>query len=133
MLKVALLTAAGLVAASMAMATNIELETGAAPAGDVPCRPAQSLELACTMRVIDANGDGTVSAAELASFAAPAPSAIDWTPLHPPHGTGLDFNDAATEPAAMLPATLDSDSPHRLIPALFALGALVILLRRRPN
>jgi len=133
MLKVALLTAAGLVAASMAMATNIDLETGAAPAGDVHCRPAQSLDLACTMRVIDANRDGTVSAAELASFAAPAPSDIDWTPLHPPHGTGLDFNDAAIEPAAMLPATLDSASPHRLIPALFALGALVILLRRRPS
>jgi hypothetical protein len=133
MLKVALMTAAGLVAASMAMATNIDLETGAAPAGDVPCRPAQSLDLACTMRVIDANGDGTISAGELASFAVPAPSVIDWTPLHPPHSTGLDFKDAAVEPAAMLPATLDSDSPHRLIPALLALGALVVLLRRRPT
>lgn len=133
MLKVALSAAAVVLAASAAMAANIDLQGGTAAAGDVPCRPAQSLDLACTMRVIDANGDGAISGAELASFAAPAPSVIDWTPLHPPHGPGLDFKDAATEPAAILPATLDSDSPHRLIPALFALGALVILLRRRPT
>ena len=133
MLKVALLTAAGVVAVSMAMATNVDPDTGAAAAGDVPCRPVQSLDLACTARVIDANGDGAVSSGELASFAAPAPSVIDWTPLHPPHSTGLAFKDAAAEPVAMLPATLDNNSPHRLIPALFALGALVILLRRRPT
>ena len=101
----------------------------------MPCHPVQSLDLACTLRVIDANGDGTVSAAELASFAAPAsaPSVVDWTTLHAPHGAGLDFKDAAIEPAATLPAALESDSSHRLIPALFALGALVILLRRRPT
>ena len=131
MLKVALLTAAGLVAASMAMATNIDLETGAAPAGDVPCRPAQSLELACTARVIDANGDGAISTAELAGFA--APPVADWTPLHPPRGTGLDFKDAAVEPAAMLSTTLERDGSRRLIPALLALGAMVVLLRRRPT
>jgi hypothetical protein len=132
MLKVAL-SAAGVVVASMAMATNIKLETGMAPASDVPCHSVQSLDLACTMRIIDASGDGTISTAELASLAAPAPSVIEWTPLHPPHGTGLDFADAAAEPTLMLPVTLDSDSPHRLIPALFALGALVVLLRRRPT
>lgn len=132
MLKVALLAAAVAVA-SMAMATNIKLETGVAPASDVPCHSVQSLDLACTMRIIDANGDGTISAAELASFAAPAPSVIDWTTLHPSHSTGLDFTDAAAEPTPILPATLDSDSPHRLVPALFALGALVVLLRRRPT
>jgi hypothetical protein len=129
MRKVALLAAA--VAASTAMATNIDLQSDAAPASDVSCHPVQSLGLACTARVMDANGDGAISAAELAGFAA-APVA-DWTPLHPPHGTGLDFKDAATEPAAMLPTTLERDGSRRLMPALLALGALVVLLRRRPT
>jgi hypothetical protein len=135
MLKVALLAAAVVVAASTAMATNIDidLDLGATLVGDTPCRPVQSLDLACTMRIVDANGDGTISAAELASFAAPVPPVVDWTPLHSPHGTGLDFKDAAIEPAAMLPATLERDGSSRLIPALLALGALVVLLRRRPT
>ena len=132
MLKVAFLAATLLVAASTAQAANIDLEASAAPAGASPCHPASSVDLDCAMRVIDANGDGTISAAELASFAAPPPPAIDWTPLRPPRSTGLDFKDAAAEPGTLLPATLDSDSSHRLIPALLALGALVILLRRRP-
>ena len=131
MLKVALLAAAVVVAASTAMATNIDFEPGAAPVGNAPCHPVQSLDLACTMRVVDADGDGAISAAELAGFA--TPPVADWTPLHPPHGAGLDFNDAATEPAAMLSATLERDGSRRLIPALLALGALVVLLRRRPN
>ena len=107
--------------------------TGAGPAGEAPCHPVQSLDLACTMRVVDANGDGTISAAELASFATPAAPWSDWAPLHPPHSTGLDFKDAATEPGSVLPAALERDSSQRLIPALFALGALVVLLRRRPT
>ena len=133
MLKVALLAAAVVVAASTAMATNTDLDTRAAPAGDVSCRPAQSLDLACTLRIIDANGDGAISAAELASLAAPAPLIGDWLSLHPPHGSVLDFKDAAIEPATVLPATLESANSHRLIPALFALGGLVLLLRRRPT
>ena len=131
MLKVALFAAAVIVAASTAMATNIPLEAGMPLAGDVPCHPAPSPDLACTARVIDANGDGAASAPELAGFA--APPVTDWAPLHPPHGTGLDFKDAATEPAAMLPTTLEHDGSRRLIPALLALGALVVLLRRRPT
>ena len=131
MLKVALLAAAAVVAASTAMATNTALEPGTPVAGDVPCHSAQSPDLACTARVVDANGDGAISAAELAGFA--APPVADWTPLRPPHGTGLDFKDAATEPAAVLPATLDRNGSRRLIPALLALGALVVLLRRRPT
>ena len=131
MLKVALLAAAVVVAASTAMATNIAREPGTPPAGDVPCHSAQSPDLACTVRVIDANGDGAISAAELAGFA--APPVADWMPLHPPHGTGLDFKDAATEPAPMLPTTLDRDGSRRLVPALLALGAMVVLLRRRPT
>jgi hypothetical protein len=129
MLKVALSAAAVAVAASTAMATNIDLGIGAAPAGDATCHPIQSLDLVCATRAVDADGDGTVSATELASFAAPAPSVADWKP----HAAGLAFKDAATEPAAMLPATLDSGNSRRLIPALFALGALVILLRSRPT
>jgi hypothetical protein len=133
MLKVALIAAAMAVAVSTAMATNIALETGVSPAGDVACHPVQPPDLACTMRDVDANGDGTISAAELAGFAAPAPVVVDWTPLHPPRSAGLDFKDAATEPAAPLAAQLEGDGSHRLMPALFALGALVVLLRRRPT
>ncbi|MEO5689414.1 MAG: EF-hand domain-containing protein [Burkholderiaceae bacterium] len=132
MLKVALVSATILVAASAAHAANTDLESSAPAPVAAPCHPVQSMDLDCALRVIDANGDGTVSAAELASFATPAPPVVDWTPLRPPHSTGLDFKDAATEPASVLHATLDQDDSHRLIPALFALGALVILLRKRP-
>ena len=131
MLKVALFAAAVVVAASTAMATTIAVEPGAPLAGDVPCHAAQSPDLACPARVIDANGDGAISAPELAGFA--APPVADGTPLHPPHGTGLDFKDAATAPTPMLPTTLERDGSRRLIPALLALGALVVLLRRRPT
>jgi hypothetical protein len=131
MRKVALLAAAVAVATSTAMATNTDLEPGAAPTGDVPCHAVQPLDLSCTVGVVDTSGDSTISAAELASFA--APPVADWAPLHPPHGTALDFKDAATEPAAILPTTLDREGSRRLIPALLALGALVVLLRRRPT
>jgi hypothetical protein len=108
-----------------AMAMNIDLEPVTTPASDLSCRPIQFLDLACTIRVIDANGDGSISAAELASFATSTAPTLDWAP----RSTGLDFKDAAVEPAA----TLEGDSSRRLIPALFALGALVVLLRRRPT
>ena len=133
MSKVALLVAALLLGAPTAMAVNTDAGSGPATLGDVPCHSVQSLDLACTMRVVDANGDGTISAAELASFATSTPAAADWTPLRPPHTTGLDFKEAAVEPAAILSATLDGSSSNRLIPALFALGALIVLLRRRPT
>ena len=132
MLKVALMAATVLVTASAAQAANIDLDSGAAPAGAVPCHPVQTMDLDCARRVVDTNGDGTISAAELASFAAPAPPVVDWTPLRPPRSTGLDFKDAATEPGSVLPTSLDRDNSRRLIPALFALGALVVLLRQRP-
>jgi hypothetical protein len=133
MLKVALVAATVLVAASAAQAANIDPDSGATPASAVPCHPVQTMDLDCALRVVDANGDGTISPAELTSFATPAPPLVDWAPLHPPRSTGIDFKDAATEPVATLPATLDSDNSRRLIPALFALGALVLLLRRRPT
>ena len=133
MLKVALMAATMLLVASTAMANNTDVGTGAAPAGDVACHPGQPLDLACTARAVDTNGDGSISAAELASFATTVPPAVDWTPLRPPRSTGLDFKDAAVEPASTLPTTLESNNSRRLLPALFALGALVLLLRRRPS
>jgi hypothetical protein len=133
MLKAMLLAATLGVAASTTLAANPEpAGAGATPADDAPCRLVQSLDLACAMRVVDANGDGTLSASELAGFAAPLPPIVDWAPLRPQH-SALDFRDAATEPAPLLSATLDNDGSRRLVPALFALGALVILLRGRPT
>jgi hypothetical protein len=131
MIKVALLAATVLVAASTAMATNIALESGAPPAGEASCHLVQSLDLGCALRIVDTNNDGTISAAELTNFASAAP-VIDGT-LHPPRSTGLDFKDAAIEPGSVLPVTLERDTSHPLMPALFALGALVVLLRKRPG
>ena len=129
MFKGALLIAALVVAVPTPMAASLELEPGVTPASDAPCHPVQSLDLACTKRVIDANGDGTVSAAELASFATPPVPVIDLTS----RAGGLSFKEAATESVPPLPATLERNGSHRLIPALFALGAMVVLLRRRPT
>ena len=131
MLKVALFAATVLVAATTAMATNHDLAAAEAPDAEASCALVSSLDLGCAMRVADSSGDGAVSPPELSSFAGPAP-VIDWTPLHPPRSTGLDFKDAATDPGSVLPATLERDTSHPLIPALFALGAMVVLLRRRP-
>lgn len=103
MLKVALIAAA-LAAAPMAQAANADPATVAASA----------LE----------SGSGMAST--------PA-SAAEWTPLPPSRGAGLDFKDAATEPASAPPPETGGDTSRRLIPALLALGALVVLLRRRPG
>jgi hypothetical protein len=132
MLKVALLAATVLVAASMARASNSAVGAGAPLSNDAPsCDLVQSLDLGCALRIVDTNSDGTISAAELAKLALPAP-VVDWAPLHPPRSTGLDFKDAAIEFGSVLPATLDRDTSHPLIPALFALGAMVVLLPKRP-
>ena len=122
-----------LLAATLAMATSASPAAGVdlAPADDAPCHLVQSLDLACSTRAIDAGG--TISAAELAGFAVPSSPAIDWAPLHPARSTGLDFKDAAAEPATVMPATMDQDGSRRLLPALFALGGLVVLLRGRPT
>ena len=129
MLKVALFATTLLAAASMATAEGPVV----APAAAASCHPGQSLELSCAMRAVDADGNGAVSTAELANLAAPVVSMPDWTPLHAATGTGLDFKDAATEPGSVLPASLDRERSQPLIPALISLGALVILLRRRPT
>ena len=137
MLKVALLASALLLAVSAATGANGVADPMVALAAEAPCHPGQSFDLACAVRVADADGDGTISAIELAALAVPlAPVApiIDWTPLHPAHATGLDFKDAAIEPGSVLPVSTESDGPQRLvIPTMLALAALVILLRRRPT
>ena len=130
MIKVALLAAAMAAAASTPTATSPAFDPGPAAASDAACRPGQFLGLACSLRVADANGDGTVSPAELFALAAPASPSADETPLR---GTGLDFKDAANDSGSILPVTPDRDRSQPLIPALFALGGLILLLRRRPT
>ena len=137
MLKVALLASALLLAVSAATGANGVADPMVALAAETSCHPGQSFDLGCAVRVADANGDGPLSPIELATLAVPpAPVApiIDWTPLHPAHGTGLDFKDAAIEPGTVLPVSTEADGPQRLlIPTMLALAALVVLLRRRPT
>ena len=137
MLKVALLASVLSLAVSAATGAKGVADFSAAPSAEAPCHPGQSLDFGCAMRAVDTDGDGTISAAELANLAvplAPAAPVVDWTPLHSTHGTGLDFKDAAIEPGSALPAPSEIDSPQRLlIPTGLALAALVVLLRKRPT
>ena len=130
MLKIAMLATAVFTAASTAAIERIASTPAAAPTTELACRSGQALDLACNMRAIDTDGDGTISAAELASFAIPA--AVS-TSLQLAPDAGLAFQDAAVEPGSVLPATLVPEKPQPLIPGLFALGALVVLLRKRPT
>ena len=137
MLKVALLAAAVALAGSASVATATDpgadpVTSTAAPA-DAPCHAGQALELACALRVTDAGGDASAAPAELAGLAPPVTRMFDWGPR-----ASLDdlaFKDAATDAGSVLTAGLDRerDRSRRLVPALLALGALVILLRRRPG
>ena len=129
MLKVAFLAAA-LAAATTAQAVNVDSTAGTMPIEAPSCHAAPAQDLDCPVHPPDAGA--TPSTADLPGFAAPAVPTADWTALHPPRGSGLDFKDAATEPASMLAAMPDTDGQHRLLPALFALGGLVLLLRKRP-
>jgi hypothetical protein len=61
MIKVALLAATVLVAASTAMATNLAFESGAPPLSEASCHLVQSLDLGCALRIVDASNDGTIS------------------------------------------------------------------------
>ena len=129
MLKVACL------AAALAVATTAQAVDMASPAGTTPvespaCHSAQDPALGCAERPLDP--DVTPQAADLPGFVAAAPPPADWTPLHPPRGADLDFKEAATAPTSMLATLPDAGGRHRLLQALFALGALVVLLRKRP-
>ena len=129
MLKVAMLATAVFAAVSMGAIESAASTKSAGPTAESRCQPGQPLALACDLRAIDADGNGTISAAELAEFAVPAATS---TPPQPVLENGLAFQDAAIEPASVLPASLAPEKPQPLIPALFALGALVVLLRKRP-
>ena len=137
MLKVALTASTLLLSALLATAADGAAEALPVSAADAPCHPGQPFDLACAMHAVDADGDRTLSAIELANLVVPlAPAApiIDWTPLPAAHGTGLDFKDAAIEPGSILPVSMEPDSPRRLlVPTLLALAALVVLLRKRPT
>lgn len=127
MLRVALIAAAVVVAASTAAVEQ------AFPAAAASCQPAPSASMACSLRAAEPEGDDAVSQAELADLVAPAAPVADWTSWHLSQDAGLDFKDAAAEPDSVLPASLAREHPQPVIPALFALGALVLLLRRRPT
>ena len=132
MLKVALIAAA-MTAASMADGGNVDAAARTPHVAPPACHSMQALEADCALRILDANGDGSISASELAGLAAPPSSpTFDWTPLSPQAG-GLDFKDAATNPDLAMPATLDHNGPPTILSALLALGALVMLLRKRPT
>jgi len=135
MLKVALLAAAMALAASAATVTDPGADpvvSTAAPA-DMPCRAGQPLELACELRMAEAGGDASAAPAELAGLAPPVTGMFDWVPRA--SADDLAFKDAATDAGPVLPAGLarERDRSSRLAPALLALGALIILLRRRPG
>ena len=73
------------------------------------------------------------SAPEMAAIGSAPAASADWAPLPPTRGVGLDFKDAATDPDSAPPLETGSDAPRGAIPALLALGALVVLLRKRPT
>jgi len=131
MFKMTLLALTAVVVASMAVAADAGADPGVRALAEPACHAVQTLPLGCTLRIVDANNDGSISAAELASLASPGPL-IEWSPLHPPRSTGLDFKDAAVEPGSLLPLPLERDPARPLAPALLALGGLVVLLRQRP-
>ena len=133
MLKLALLATAVLAGLSAAALEKTLPDPVTAPPSAASCRAAPWAVRACLPSSLDADGDGAFSAAELANFASPPGLEADWTaPMSEPD-TGLDFKSAATEPRAVLLASLDRERPQPVIPALFALGALMILLRKRPS
>jgi hypothetical protein len=97
---------------------------------------AAALVAAPAAHAADADPATLVASATATAVGGPAStpgSAADWTPLPPSRGAGLDFKDAATEPVSALLTDTSGDARHRVLPALLALGALVVLLRKRPT
>jgi hypothetical protein len=127
MLKVALLATAVALAASAATAGDTVADDTVPPTAVIaPCHPGHALPLACPMRESDAEA----SPSDLARLAASADTPFAWTP---PGSDDLAFKDAATATVGVLPVSVDHDRTQRLAPALLALGALVLLLRKRPH
>ena len=128
MLKAGLLATALFVAESTAAVEGAIPAPAATPDAAAPCQPA-----GCAARAADIEGDGAIAPTEIANLAVPPAPVADGSAWRPAQRTGLDFKDAAIEPGSVLPASIDSERSKPLVPALFALGALVILLRRRPT
>jgi hypothetical protein len=133
MLKVALLATVVLVAASTAAVEIVSPEPAPAVAGAAQCRPDPSPTLTCAPRLIDADADGTLATVEVAKLILPAAPIADWTLSHPAQDLGLDFKDAAADPGSVLSMSVDREHSQPVVPAMFALGALLVLLRRRPT
>lgn len=127
MLKIALLAAAVALATTAATATNTAIDSATTPTApaDPPCRPGPTLELACGLRAGDADA---APAPDLASVAAP-PAAIDWAPRP---ADDVAFKDAAADTGSLLLAGVDRRPSQHWAPALLAIAAMVVLLRRRP-
>jgi hypothetical protein len=126
MFKVALLAATVFACLPTAQAATADLDLSAPPATESPCRIVSSLDMGCALRIVDAGNTGSMPPVDATNLAA-APTVTDWAEPHP-ISAGIDFKDAAN-----VPATLEPDRPQALIPALAALAAMVILLRRRPT
>ena len=95
---------------------------------------AAALAVASTAHALDAEPVApAASVAEPTAIVSAPPTGADWAPLAPPRGTGLDFKDAAADPVSIPAAATGADPRHRALPALLALGALVVLLRKRPT
>jgi hypothetical protein len=129
MLKVALLVATALACVPPALATTAGLDPVASHVGDASCRLVSPSDVGCALRIVDPTVDTPLSLADAANATA---LSADWVDPHPTAAAG-DFKDAAIGPRTILPATLERDTRRRLVPALFALGAMIVLLRRRPT
>lgn len=129
MLKVALLAAAVALSTTAATATNAAVDPVTSPAApaELPCHPDPALELACALHAVAP--DAATAPADLGGVAPASPAT--WPTLKP--GGELAFKDAATDPGSVLLAGVDCRQPQRLLPALLAIAAMVVLLRRRPT
>jgi hypothetical protein len=125
MFKPAVLVAAILACAPLVWAST---SAGDAPvaapvalAAEPACHAASALDAACPLHMGEQ--------AEVAPLALPEPA--DLVAGHPT-GAGVEFKDAALAPAAtILASTREHDGSKPIVPALFALLAMVVLLSRR--
>ena len=120
MLKPAMFAAAVLACAPLVLASTPEPQ-----AADIACRATNTSGPACALRIADPVD------ALVPPDASPGALA-DLPEAGAPASTAIDFKDAALAPA-ILASTRDRSDDKRLLPALFALLAMVILLRRRPG